>query len=263
MKLTARLEKIASLIDSGKKIADIGTDHGYIPAYLLSEGIIDFAVLGDVNKGPLENAKSEIIALGFEDKCNLRLGNGLDILAPGEVDQIIIAGMGGQLISQILEVGKNVSRSAEKLILQPMQGQEDLRKYLDKSGYSIIGEYLEKEDFRIYEIIVASYDKDKNLRVSKESTLPVDEVLPYIDIDEDVLDRALEYNVLENLKYEVPKLILNNEDNLVKLFLDKKIHEYSSILYKLPEIDKESIKLRRSEIEFKLQTLKDLRKKLD
>jgi len=264
MKLTARLKKIASLVDSGKKIADIGTDHGYIPAYLLSEGIIDFAILGDVNKGPLENAKSEIMALGFEDKCDLRLGNGLDILKPGEVDQIIIAGMGGQLIGQILELGREVSTRAEKLILQPMQGQDDLRRYLEKNGYIILDEYLEREDFRIYEIIVAKYDKDRNSCTFEGKKGSIDEDVLYKDKYGNILDKdSMEYNVLANLKYEVPELILNNKNELVRSFLDKKVHEYSSILHKLPEIDKEPIKSRRSEIVFKLDTLKNLRKSLN
>ena len=99
MKLTARLEKISSLVDPGKKIADIGTDHAYIPSYLMSKGLVSEAILTDVNKGPLDNAKSEISKLGFEDRCQLRLGNGLEVVKPGEVDQIIIAGMGGILIS--------------------------------------------------------------------------------------------------------------------------------------------------------------------
>ena len=80
MKLTARLEKISSLVDPGKKIADIGTDHAYIPSYLMSKGLVSEAILTDVNKGPLDNAKSEISKLGFEDRCQLRLGNGLEVV---------------------------------------------------------------------------------------------------------------------------------------------------------------------------------------
>ena len=99
MKLTDRLLKIANLVTKGKKIADIGTDHGYIPVYLLNKGYIDFAILADVNKGPLENAKSEVIHNNLTDKVDLRLGSGIEVLNENEVDEVIIAGMGGILIS--------------------------------------------------------------------------------------------------------------------------------------------------------------------
>ena len=91
MKLTDRLLKIASLVSDGKKIADIGTDHGYIPVYLLKEGKVPFAVLADVNKGPLDNAHKEVIQNNLLDKVDLRLGSGIEILEIGEVEEVIIA----------------------------------------------------------------------------------------------------------------------------------------------------------------------------
>nr|WP_236876705.1 class I SAM-dependent methyltransferase [Clostridioides difficile] len=157
MKLTDRLLKIASLVSDGKKIADIGTDHGYIPVYLLKEGKVPFAVLADVNKGPLDNAHKEVIQNNLLDKVDLRLGSGIEILEIGEVEEVIIAGMGGILISELLEAKKEVAHNVEKLILQPMQAQEELRYYLLNNGYEILEEVLVREDFRIYEIIVAKY----------------------------------------------------------------------------------------------------------
>ena len=167
MKLTDRLLKIASLVDEGKKIADIGTDHGYIPVYLLNNNKIDYAILADVNKGPLENAKKEVRHNKLDDKVDLRLGSGLEVLNQNEVDEVIIAGMGGILISELLEAKKSVSQTVEKLILQPMQAQNELRKYLYNNGYEILNEVLVKEDFRIYEIIVAKYT-GKNTEVSDD-----------------------------------------------------------------------------------------------
>ena len=157
MKLTNRLLKIASLVSENKRVADIGTDHGYIPVYLLNKGIIDFAILADVNKGPLENARSEVKINKLEDKVDLRLGSGIEVLKKGEVDEVIIAGMGGILISELLEANKEVAHSLDKLILQPMQAQEELRKYLLNNGYEILNECLEKEDFRLYEIMEVRY----------------------------------------------------------------------------------------------------------
>ena len=99
VKLTDRLLKIASLVDNGKRIADIGTDHGYIPVYLLNQNKIQYAILGDVNKGPLENARKEVTRNKLQDKVDLRLGSGIEVLKENEVDEIIIAGMGGMLIN--------------------------------------------------------------------------------------------------------------------------------------------------------------------
>ena len=130
MKLTDRLLKIADLVTKGKKIADIGTDHGYIPVYLLNKGHVDFAILADVNKGPLENARSEVRHNNLTDKVDLRLGSGIEVLNENEVDEVIIAGMGGILISELLEAKKSVAHNLDKLILQPMQAQDELRKYL-------------------------------------------------------------------------------------------------------------------------------------
>ena len=202
MKLTDRLLKIASLVTKGKKVADIGTDHGYIPVYLLNKGHVDFAILADVNKGPLENARSEVRHNNLTDKVDLRLGSGIEVLNENEVDEVIIAGMGGILISELLEAKKSVAHNLDKLILQPMQAQDELRKYLLNNGYEILDEVLVKEDFRIYEIIVAKYT-GKNT------------------------------NVEDEIYYEVGKKLIENNDTLLNELIDKKIFMYNSILNKL------------------------------
>ena len=136
MKLTDRLLKIASLVDNGKRIADIGTDHGYIPVYLLNQNKIQYAILGDVNKGPLENARKEVTRNKLQDKVDLRLGSGIEVLKENEVDEIIIAGMGGMLINSLLKANEKVAHTTEKLILQPMQAPEELRMFLYQNGYT-------------------------------------------------------------------------------------------------------------------------------
>ena len=222
MKLTDRLLKIASLVSDGKKIADIGTDHGYIPVYLLKEGRVPFAVLADVNKGPLDNAHKEVIQNNLLDKVDLRLGSGIEILEIGEVEEVIIAGMGGILISELLEAKKEVAHNVEKLILQPMQAQEELRYYLLNNGYEILEEVLVREDFRIYEIIVAKY--------TGKNTIIEDEIY-----------------------YEVGIKLLENKDSLFKDFIEKKIKTYSSIVSKLEAIDK-----KRNESEVTIKKLENL-----
>lgn len=158
MKLTDRLLKIASLVDNGKKIADIGTDHGYIPVYLLNQNKIQYAILGDVNKGPLENARKEVTRNKLQDKVDLRLGSGIEVLKENEVDEIIIAGMGGMLINNLLKANEKVAHATEKLILQPMQAPEELRMFLYQNGYKILDEHLVREEHRLYEIIVCKYE---------------------------------------------------------------------------------------------------------
>ncbi|MBM7614627.1 tRNA (adenine(22)-N(1))-methyltransferase [Alkaliphilus hydrothermalis] len=155
VKLTPRLEKIASLVENHSRVADIGTDHGYIPLYLLQNRISSFAIASDVNKKPLESAEANIKIYGYGGKIETRLGGGLATLRPGEVDTIIIAGMGGLLISDILEEAQDIVESTKTFILQPMQAQEELRRYLVKNGFCIKLDQLVKEDHRIYEIIVA------------------------------------------------------------------------------------------------------------
>lgn len=227
MKLTDRLLKIASLVSDGKKIADIGTDHGYIPVYLLKEGKVPFAVLADVNKGPLDNAHKEVIQNNLLDKVDLRLGSGIEILEIGEVEEVIIAGMGGILISELLEAKKEVAHNVEKLILQPMQAQEELRYYLLNNGYEILEEVLVREDFRIYEIIVAKY--------TGKNTIIEDEIY-----------------------YEVVIKLLENKDSLFNDFIEKKIKTYSSIVNKLEGKNGEAIDKKRKESEVAIKKLENL-----
>lgn len=227
MKLTDRLLKIASLASDGKKIADIGTDHGYIPVYLLKEGKVPFAVLADVNKGPLDNAHKEVIQNNLLDKVDLRLGSGIEILEIGEVEEVIIAGMGGILISELLEAKKEVAHNVEKLILQPMQAQEELRYYLLNNGYEILEEVLVREDFRIYEIIVAKY--------TGKNTIIEDEIY-----------------------YEVGIKLLENKDSLFNDFIEKKIKTYSSIVNKLEGKNGGAIDKKRKESEVAIKKLENL-----
>lgn len=157
--LTPRLQKIAELVPPNSKVADIGTDHGHISIYLLQSGRAKHIIASDVNKGPLESARKNIAEFGFEKDIELRLGSGLEVLQANEVDTVIIAGMGGILISQLLQATPIVTDSISTFILQPMQAQQELRRFLVSNEYKIIQDILVKEDLRIYEIIVAERGK--------------------------------------------------------------------------------------------------------
>lgn len=151
--LTPRLECIVKHVRS-KIAADIGTDHAYVPIRLVQSGRAERAIACDVIPGPLKNAEKNIGEYGLSEKIETRLAFGLDAIAPGEADTIIIAGMGGDIIKKILEKGENTAKSA-RLILQPMKAQCELRKFLIYNGYKITGEDLAVEGYKVYNLIEA------------------------------------------------------------------------------------------------------------
>ena len=119
MELSKRLYAVASLVTEGASVADIGTDHGYIPIYLMKEGIASKVIALDINKGPLERARLHIVGNGLKGQIETRLSDGLCKVMPGEVDTMIAAGMGGALVIKILTEGKKVVDSLTACILQP------------------------------------------------------------------------------------------------------------------------------------------------
>ncbi|MFV9511042.1 tRNA (adenine(22)-N(1))-methyltransferase [Tepidibacillus sp. LV47] len=153
--LSNRLKTIASYVPNGKKIADIGSDHALLPNYLVINQIAPFAIAGDVNEGPLQAAKRQVQQYGLTNQISVRKGNGLEVIQENEVDVIIIAGMGGALIVEILEAGKEKLSTIERLILQPNIGEELVRKWLDQNHWQIVDETILEENGKIYEIIIA------------------------------------------------------------------------------------------------------------
>lgn len=154
--LSARLACVASLVPAGARVADIGSDHAYLPAALVLDGKIDFAIAGEVVKGPYENAVREIKDHQLEGQVIPRLADGLAAIEPADkVDTITIAGMGGSLIASILEKDKNKLTGIKRLVLQPNVGESQLREWLMNNHYQIMTEKIIEEDNHIYEIIVA------------------------------------------------------------------------------------------------------------
>jgi tRNA (adenine22-N1)-methyltransferase len=153
LKLKGRLGLIAGKVPSCDVVCDIGTDHGYIPIYLVCNRICKRAIAVDINKGPIFAAQENIRHFSLSDSIETRLGDGLKPINEGEADVIVIAGMGGILISEILAEGINKVRSASALVLQPMNAVEVLRKWLFKNGYQIYDEELVNEGEKLYTII--------------------------------------------------------------------------------------------------------------
>ncbi|MBO0480954.1 tRNA (adenine(22)-N(1))-methyltransferase [Candidatus Enterococcus courvalinii] len=154
--LSRRLAAVGEFVPAKARLADIGSDHAYLPVALMLKGKIEFAVAGEVVKGPFESAQKQVRKDGLEGRIIVRLANGLAAIEPSdEITAITIAGMGGALIRDILEAGKTRLTQKERLILQPNIGERTLRVWLEENQYQIIEEVILEENKKIYEIIVA------------------------------------------------------------------------------------------------------------
>lgn len=162
--LSERLKLIADKVPKESRIADIGSDHALLPVYLAEQKMINFAIAGEVNSGPLEAAKQQVKLAGLNDIIEVRKGNGLAVLQTNEVDVITIAGMGGGLITQILSEGFSKLDNVKQLVLQPNVGEELVRMWLYKHDWYLIQEDIVLEDNKIYEVLNAvKVEKAANL----------------------------------------------------------------------------------------------------
>lgn len=150
IELSPRLRMVADLVPEGARLADVGTDHAYLPAALLQEGRIPFAIAADLRSGPLSRAKATASAYNLDEKIAFRLCNGLQGIGSEEIDAVVIAGMGGETIADILQAVPWVKEKKIPLILQPMSTMPELRKWLIEHGYCIARELLAQEGDTIY-----------------------------------------------------------------------------------------------------------------
>ena len=156
MRMNLRLRTLAQMVDQGARVADIGTDHAYLPIQLVKEGKVDYAIASDVAAGPLENAEKDIITAGLKNKIETRLGSGLETISNEDrIDTVVIAGMGGKLMTNILNKAWSKNFHFATLILEPNVGEPGVREWLSAHKYQIINEKIIAEAGHIYELIKA------------------------------------------------------------------------------------------------------------
>ncbi|MFC4771679.1 tRNA (adenine(22)-N(1))-methyltransferase [Enterococcus hermanniensis] len=169
--LSMRLQRAAEYVPQGARLADIGSDHAYLPVALMLQNRISYGIAGEVVKGPFESAKRQVAKNGLVDKIDVRLADGLEaITLADDISAVTICGMGGVLIRDILQRGKEQTRLSgnERLILQPNVGERQLRGWLVQEGYTIIAESILEENQKVYEIIVAEKKDETTAYSAKE-----------------------------------------------------------------------------------------------
>lgn len=139
-KLSARLKMTADFVREGVRLVDIGTDHAYLPSYLVEKGLNPSAVACDLRVNPLENARETLRLCGQEDKIELRLSDGFDALTPDDAEDFVVAGMGGTLITELIGRTPWLCDTSKRLIIQPMSHSQDVRRLLCERGFRILAE---------------------------------------------------------------------------------------------------------------------------
>ena len=160
LKISKRLKAAAAFVRKGDVIADVGTDHAYLPIYLYTQKMISSAVVTDINEGPIERARRNILEYSCDGAIDARLADGLCGVEGYSPNTVFILGMGGELIVRIIDDAEWLKSKKARLVLQPMTHREILRKYLFENGFSIIDETF-VDDGKLYQIIVAEYTGEK------------------------------------------------------------------------------------------------------
>lgn len=230
MILSERLSTIKDFIPQNSIVGDIGTDHGYLPVYLIEKRISKKVIGTDISSNSLRKIIQFVNSRGLNDYIDIRLGDGLNVIKPFEIDTVVIAGMGGLLIRDILRDNADITDSITHFILQPNVAADELRKYLYENNFIIIDEKLVKEANKFYEVIYAKKGKS----YLKNSI--------YLEIGE--------------------KLIYNN-DPLLKDFINSKIIVAEDIMKKLEGNNTSRIKERYLELSNKIQDLKAVLKGIE
>lgn len=227
MKLSKRMETIAAFVPEGSRIADIGTDHGYIPIHLVQEGKANHAIAMDVRKGPLQRAQSHIREAGLIDAIEVRLSDGLLKLEKDEADCVVIAGMGGELMIHILEEGRRLWDHIPCWVLSPQSELHKMRRFLIEQAFFIEEETMIKEEGKYYVV----------MRAVRGS---------YIDRNKD-----------REISYRYGKSLLESKNPVLTEYLEKEEEQIKGILNGLSAGESEAAKKRMKELETELSWNKE------
>lgn len=224
MELSKRLQAVAGLVTPDLKIVDIGTDHAYIPIWLVEQGISPSAIAMDINQGPLEKAKENIALHGLTSRIKTRQSDGMRQLKPSEAESVVIAGMGGGLVIKILEDVKEQDLGIKEWILQPQSELKKVREYLNESGYRIVDETMILDEGKFYPMMKAIKGKQEVYRE-------------------------------EELSYG--KLLLKNRNPILKMFLEKEFELKNGIYETLKKTSGLSAQKRVSELEEEISVIRE------
>ncbi|MGG7147336.1 tRNA (adenine(22)-N(1))-methyltransferase [Clostridium butyricum] len=229
MELSKRLNWILNIMDKCDVIMDVGTDHGYIAIELIKRNLADKVIASDINKDPLNKAKLNVSLEGLSNKIELRLGGGLTPVKENEVNGVLIAGMGGNLIRDILENDIKKVKNMDYLVLQPAQNPEVLREYLYISDYQIIDEDVCFDEGKYYEVFKVKYKENNSTK-------------------------------LENIFYEVSPMLLNKKSDVFKDYLYEKIDKYKKVKSFIKDNTEHALS-RKKELDSKIEIIENLLKK--
>lgn len=231
IKTSKRLETIVSMVAQvtrGECVADVGTDHGYVPVTLVEQGIVKKAIAMDVQTGPLDRAEERILRHRLEQKIRLRLSDGLEKLRPGEADTVIISGMGGELILRILKDGKHVwEEDSPKFILSPQSELGAFRHGLEDLGFSVIDEIMLEEKGKFYTVITAVPWSVKGTQMEKE------------------------------YEYTYGKILIQKKDPVLKGFIEKQMNQLNGILNEIQKHDTYIARMRYEQLRKELMEMEE------
>lgn len=223
MKLSQRLKRVASFVPEGACVLDVGSDHAYLPIYLIQQGRIQRAIAGEVVEGPYQSAVKNVAEQGLSAQIEVRLANGLAAFEPTDgVSTIVIAGMGGRLIADILENGRAKLVGVDRLILQPNNREDDLRQWLSQHDFQIVAEDILEEAGKIYEILVVE---------SGQQDLTAQDLRfgPFLRKEQSPVFQAKWQKELSKLTYALQQIPDKNEAD--RAFIQDKIQQIKEVLH--------------------------------
>lgn len=261
IKLGSRLHTIASFVPLGSRLGDIGTDHAYLPVYLIQNGIIESAIGVDIHKGPYESALETVRMYGVEQRIDVRHGNGLIPLKSGEIDTLVIAGMGGTTILEILQSNPLILAEVATTILQPQGAEARVRRELTVQGWRLRDECLVEEDNRVYTVITLSRSEGLDYEEIENRIRSInDHFREYIsqqklDTSNDLSDDTV-HDFIRKYVWTLGPIIMDNKDK----YLQDVIRDY---MITLGNIVQEMTKTLRREIQAKSKLVEQERELLE